>query len=137
MNAQTFNDILDDRINHLKVTLSVKGAEYSDLDDCLKNFREAAGYIGTTMSFVCWMYLLKHLTSLKEMCASELSYPFARWNEKIGDSIAYLVLLYAIVSEDHGEQERTDRGQDSGIQEDNAPEPGIVWSRSPSTTYQR
>ena len=43
--------------------------------------------------------LSKHLVSVADMVGSRQSYPLTQWNEKITDSINYLLILRAIVEE--------------------------------------
>jgi len=137
MDYVEFDDIVEFRICKLRETLDTKSVEYAETDDQLANFRSAADYSDESMRFVCWMYLLKHLTSLKDMCTSCEEYTIERWDEKIGDSIAYLVLLYAIVSEENGTTKQVDGSQDTRVSAGYAPGPGVVWDSSPTTTYQR
>jgi len=109
MNSEAFNRVVNFRIHDLKERLNVKGAEYVPAgveDDRLHNFRRAAAARGRTLTDTLWGMQIKHLTSLSDMvdASSPNDYSYAQWNEKIGDAIAYLVLLDAIVSAEIAEK---------------------------------
>jgi hypothetical protein len=91
--------------------LNKKGADYAgDSEDRLKAFK-----IGKLLNQyknadpqtdiengkrVLWGYLLKHITSISSMCISRKHSTREEWDEKLIDSINYLLLLSAIVDEE-------------------------------------
>ena len=48
--------------------------------------------------------LSKHLISVSDMCTDDKSFPNEQWDEKITDSINYLLILRAIVEEEKHEE---------------------------------
>jgi hypothetical protein len=88
--------------------LDKKGKHYAGGDkDRLLNFKVgaeifASGYrqLNMTPKRILWGYMLKHITSLCYMCHTKDSPSRADWDEKIVDTINYLLLLSAIVDEE-------------------------------------
>jgi hypothetical protein len=74
--------------------LNTKNAEYGN-----DNFEEAGKFLNCTPQQALMGYLTKHLISIKEMCnARDIhAYSEEKWEEKITDSICYLILLMAMV----------------------------------------
>lgn len=98
MDAGQFNRIIDEQIKRCTNTLSVKSLEYAT-EDSLHNFKVAAELEGITPASALAGMMAKHTVSVYDMCKSEKEYPIELWNEKIGDSINYLLLLSALVRE--------------------------------------
>lgn len=106
MNNETFEGILQFRLEQIKKTLSQKGAEYSR-GDRLSNFKGVAAARKITPEAALVGMWMKHIYSIWDMVddipapAREGSYPVSRhqWSEKIGDAINYLILLEALVEE--------------------------------------
>jgi hypothetical protein len=98
MNTQRFEEILNAQIKRCTDTLIVKAREYAT-DDRLHNFKTAAVLQGITPVQALAGMMAKHTISIYDMCASGKDYPEAMWDEKIGDSINYLLLLRALVEE--------------------------------------
>jgi len=99
MTAEFFSSIAGEQINRCLKTLEVKADEYTT-HDRLHNFKTAAVLLGTTNKGALAGMLAKHIVSVFDMCYSRRRYSDEMWNEKIGDSINYLLLLRAIVEED-------------------------------------
>lgn len=76
-----------------------KAKEYAT-EDRLHNFKVAAALQGITPIQALQGMMAKHTVSVADMCASGKDYPEEMWDEKIGDSINYLLLLRALV-DDH------------------------------------
>ena len=68
--------------------------------DRLHNFKVAADLVGATDEQALAGMMAKHIVSIFDMCGSGKVYPIELWNEKIGDSINYMLLLKAIVLEE-------------------------------------
>ena len=104
MDTETFNSVIDKQVTRCLDMLSVKANEYAT-HDRLHNFRTAAKIqsCGTKQALAGMM--AKHTVSIYDMCATDLegdnetAYSIDMWNEKITDSINYLLLLRAIVEE--------------------------------------
>lgn len=98
MNTEQFNAIINEQIKRCTDTLIVKAKEYAT-DDRLHNFKVAAELEGITPVAALAGMMSKHTVSVYDMCTSGAEYPIELWNEKIGDSINYLLLLSALVRE--------------------------------------
>lgn len=105
MKLKDFNRIVANQISKTTLLLTSKGEEYAeDTDienevDRLAHFKKAAALQGTTVAQAAFGMLAKHLVSISDMVASTDEYPLEKWDEKISDSINYLLILRAIVEE--------------------------------------
>lgn len=71
--------------------------------DRLAHFKKAAAIMSTTPKAALLGMLSKHIVSVSDMCTDNRDYPIEKWDEKITDSINYLLILRAIVEEEqHG-----------------------------------
>mgnify|MGYP007071590671 CR=1 FL=1 len=101
MNVETFNQIVEKRIEKTRELLVRKGKQYAADGDRLTNFKSGAAFQGNTPE-QCWLgYVTKHLTSLSILVRSN-SKDKAAYDEVIGDVIVYMHLLEGLVLE-HGE----------------------------------
>jgi hypothetical protein len=103
MTHDEFNGILESRIEKIRETLGKKAQEYASYEDRLHNFKRA-GEIGRTTSKDAWKGMwLKHVVSLLDMVMDDTltrdKYGIDVWEEKIGDTINYLILLEGLVKE--------------------------------------
>lgn len=105
MKTDRFNHIIDTQLDACKDILQHKAKEYAT-EDRLHNFRVAAGLQGVPAKNALGGMMSKHTVSIYDMCGSEESYSKELWNEKITDSINYLLLLRALIQED--ELDKTD-----------------------------
>ena len=102
MNAETFNKVIREQIERCENTLCKKADEYAT-DDRLHNFKVAAGLQDCLPTTALAGMMAKHTVSVYDMIRGleeGKSYPLELWDEKIGDSINYLLLLAAAVRED-------------------------------------
>lgn len=99
MTHDEFQNILEDQITRLRDILDVKGDEYST-EDQLHNFIVAGQLQGCSPKEALVGMMTKHIVSVYDMTRSNEELIFARWDEKITDAIAYLVLLRAAVLEE-------------------------------------
>ena len=105
MNAQEFTKIVDDQLNMCRNLLITKGKEYdSDSDDRLHSFKVAAEIQHTKPIQALAGMMAKHTVSIYDMCA-ENSSNIDKWDEKITDSINYLLLLKSLIQEEFGAYE--------------------------------
>lgn len=91
----SYTDILDDIRKMMYATIM-------DADDRLHNFKVAAGLQDCLPTTALAGMMAKHTVSVHDMIRgleNGLCYPIELWNEKIGDSINYLLLLAAAVRE--------------------------------------
>ena len=102
MNTEDFNKIIHEQISRCENTLCRKADEYAADDDRLHNFKVAAGIQNCLPTTALGGMMAKHTVSVYDMIQGleeGKSYPLELWNEKIGDSINYLLLLAAAVRE--------------------------------------
>lgn len=66
--------------------------------------------MNTTPKAALFGMLSKHLVSVSDMCTDGQTYDIDRWNEKITDSICYLILLRAIVEEEQLNEKNRNKG---------------------------
>ena len=101
MTPQQFNVVLSVRLQKTRALLAKKGKEYAR-EDRLSNFKKAAALMGGRPEAACFGFLAKHLVSIADLVGDlegGLEAPLPMWEEKIGDAVAYLVLLEALVTE--------------------------------------
>jgi hypothetical protein len=94
-----FAELLNRNISRCKDVLLRKQKEYATDDDRLHNFKIAAAFQQCTTEQALFGFLAKHLVSLSDMCKSGEKYSEDIWDEKIGDSINYLLLLAVVVAD--------------------------------------
>jgi hypothetical protein len=100
MNSEDFEDIFEQQVTRCREVLTAKAKEYAQDYDRLHNFKVAGQFIQGTPEQALWGFLVKHLVSLSDMIPTSSSnegYSTDLWDEKIGDSINYLILLRALV----------------------------------------
>ena len=101
MNQKTFNEVVTTTLEACKSTLTKKRDEYvTDIEkDVLSNFKNNSdlSIVGTPEG-IAWELLTKHLQSIKDYCSGrEVSKEVL--DEKIGDSINYLLLIKGLLIE--------------------------------------
>lgn len=105
MKIKTFNDIVQGQLGRCARLLTGKGHEYAEgaeadeRIDRLAHFKKAAALQGETPEQAAFGMLAKHLVSISDMVASGETYRLEQWDEKITDSINYLLIIRAIVEE--------------------------------------
>lgn len=101
MNNERFVEVLDERLKKTKATLTQKASEYAR-GDRLSNFKKIATFRNKTPEDVLFGLVAKHIAALDDFAQdldNGLNQSRDRWDEKIGDIIAYMVLLDALVQE--------------------------------------
>jgi hypothetical protein len=102
MNTERFNEVLEKTIDRCVATLCVKAHEYAT-NDRLHNFKVAAEIQNCTPVTALAGMMAKHTVSVYDLIQRQeenfAAVPKALWDEKIGDSINYLLLLTALVQE--------------------------------------
>jgi len=101
MQREEFDKILEGLLAHCTKTLKSKAKEYAPSPDRLHNFKVAAQMNHETAPQACWGMATKHIVSIADMVREnhEFQHPMPVWDEKIGDALNYLILLYACVKE--------------------------------------
>lgn len=101
------NIIFDEQVKRCEAVLLHKGKEYApDETDRLSSFKVAAALLHCTQQEALCGMLAKHIVSVYDMClAGAERYSPDAWDEKITDSINYLILLNAIVKGVHSHNE--------------------------------
>lgn len=100
MSEQAFDELLNERLERTREVLASKASEYAVGDNRLHNFEKASEWLSVAPETALWGFLTKHLVSLSDMIEKVEnggSYPDSLWEEKIGDTINYLILLEAVV----------------------------------------
>lgn len=103
MIQKDFNEVVIRQTDRCKSILTAKGAEYapravkSSGIDRLAHFKKAAVVMNSTPKAALMGMLSKHLISVSDMCTDDRVYPKEQWDEKITDSINYLLILRALV----------------------------------------
>ena len=100
MNNADFTKVVDDQLAICSQLLTKKGQEYSTEVDRLQHFKKAGAMMGVSPKTALLGMLSKHLISVSDMCQSETKYPTLLWDEKITDTINYMLLLKALVMEE-------------------------------------
>lgn len=106
MKYDRFNEVLETTIKKCIDTLSVKSNEYAT-EDRLHNFKVAAEIQNCTPITALAGMMAKHTVSVYDLIKKqENGFVVSRemWDEKIGDSINYLILLSALVQERFDEE---------------------------------
>lgn len=99
MDASTFNNVVEEQLKRSTDVLCKKATEYAT-EDRLHNFKIAASIQRCSQRQALAGMMAKHTVSVYDMCQGNEDYPIELWNEKITDSINYLLLLRAVVDED-------------------------------------
>ena len=100
MTHEAFERVLQEQLSLCTDILCKKSKEYSSQEDKLHNFKNAAGLQGVTQIQALSGMMAKHTISIYDMCMSDKAFPVELWEEKITDSINYLLLLKAAVVEE-------------------------------------
>lgn len=114
MTNDRFQIAIYERIDKCLSTLGVKQEEYSTDSDRLHNFKVAAEIQGCTPITALAGMMAKHTVSVYDLIQrQEQGFVVSRelWDEKIGDSINYLLLLDALVQEKEDEERKEDEGK--------------------------
>lgn len=102
MNSKDLTRLVNYRIKAAKETLNTKNDIYARTSDRLSNFKTGATFLNITPEKCLFSYLTKHLSALHEFILrlddNNLT-DLAEWQEKISDSINYLILLEALITE--------------------------------------
>lgn len=100
MAPNAFEESIKAQVDHCLELLVDKGREYAPGVDRLAAFKKAAALQNCSQAQAAFGMLAKHLVSVADMIESGEKYSGIRWDEKIGDSINYLLIIRAIIEEE-------------------------------------
>lgn len=107
MTHEEFNRIIRAKIEKCLETLVEKSRYYAINDDRLAQFKRIASKLNMNPCEVIRVLAAKHETALDDYTlfinSDTNSISWNEWEEKIGDSINYLLLLYATAAEIYSE----------------------------------
>lgn len=102
MDHTEFKETTVETLRMVNALLEQKGREYATDDDRFHNFvvgQEIAKSMFPEIkpSQVAFMFALKHIVSIMDMLKMDVSFTEERINEKINDTIVYLILIKAML----------------------------------------
>lgn len=103
MNIKEFDKYINEQIQKCLDILISKGKEYdNDPSDRLQDFKQAGKLQNTNQVKALFGMLSKQLVSLGNFCTQGdvIDYPIQKWEERITDSINYLLILSAMLKEE-------------------------------------
>lgn len=102
MTNAEFHKLVESRFAKLRSTLGVKAEEYATDTDRLHNFKEAGNLKKSIPSDMCLSFAMKHIISIVDI-VKNLSdggvVTKEMIDEKIGDTMNYMLLLEACITE--------------------------------------
>jgi len=101
MNTIEFNALFESVVDHCRSVLCYKASEYAEDNDRLHNFNQAAHLQGGTVISALGGMMIKHTVSVYDLIRREAKGQAVSdelFDEKIIDSINYLILLKAAVT---------------------------------------
>ena len=113
MNSERFDELVKAQMRRSESMLLTKAREYAENatfdneTDRLAHFKKAGALMSETPKKAAFGMLVKHLVSVSDMASSGKEYPLSQWNEKITDSINYLLIIRAIVEEEESMKSKT------------------------------
>lgn len=113
MEIAHFDEVLEDRLKKIRLSLLIKGKEYRRNNDPLHNFNRGAELSGQSREKVLWGFALKHHVSFLDMLDDMDMGKFPKIetvDEKIGDLINYLILCEASIKDKIRENTKEDDG---------------------------
>lgn len=107
MTSETFEKVVERRIERVRRVLVEKGREYQRGPDRLSNFKNSAATLRSTPEDALLGQWAKHVTSLVDLVQDLREGKVASrvvWDEKIGDAVNYLFLLEGLTFDRLGDQ---------------------------------
>lgn len=103
MRTKDLKELMEYQFDQCRAVMTGKSEEYTEgSQDKLEHFKAAAALMGVKPEAALMGMMSKHLVSVADMCMDPRgsgAYTMERWDEKITDSLNYLILLRAIVEE--------------------------------------
>ena len=103
MNNKEFEQVITEQFDSCRETLLKKAEEYADDMDRLHNFKVAAKLQGVTPLTALGGMMAKHTVSVYDLIRRHeegLEIKKEMWDEKIGDSLNYLLLMQGLLAEE-------------------------------------
>lgn len=100
MAPDEFNKIVDEMTDKIKATLKKKATEYNLDEDRLSVFKRAAKLQHQTAPQALLGMMTKHVVSIYDYVEEDKKFTKELAQEKIGDNLNYLILLYALLLEE-------------------------------------
>ena len=101
MESEQFGFIVHNRLSSVEKTLDSKTDEYAR-GDRLSNFKQIAGLLSCTPEKALIGLVAKHIVATVDFINDidrGVLQDYGKWDEKIGDIMAYMVLLDTLVHE--------------------------------------
>ena len=98
--------LFDRIIAEEKRILDQKGHEYAGVEDALGNFKKRAADIGIDPKQILWVFLAKHLDSIKSFIREGKELSEEKIDGRINDARNYLFLLQCLVEEERSEKNK-------------------------------
>ncbi len=92
-------NVITARLDKTRKVLTEKAKQYAQ-NGRLGNFHDIAGFMDVTPLQACLGLVSKHIIALKDFINNPDEVPAEQWDEKIGEIIAYMCLMDALVFED-------------------------------------
>lgn len=99
MTHKEFNELIEKRVETICHTLASKSEEYATKNDRFHNFNVAAIMNDTTPERALMGMMVKHLVSVFDLANGIGEITEEKIEEKIGDSINYLILLEGLLKD--------------------------------------
>ena len=99
MKNERFMTMVDELLKEVVDTLDRKSMEYSTPDERFHNFDLVAGLLGCNREQAIYMLSTKHIVSIRDAVMQCVPLTMDEVREKVTDTIAYMLLLYAAMYE--------------------------------------
>ena len=112
MTQAEFDEVFEEVVERSRKVLCQKAKEYAEGNDRLHNFNVAAQVQGNDPITSLGGMMVKHIVSVYDLIRREAKGQYVSkelFDEKIGDSINYLILLTAILVEKQNTKEVEER----------------------------
>ncbi len=96
---ERFMTMVDELLKEVVDTLDRKSMEYSTPDERFHNFDLVAGLLGCNREQAIYMLSTKHIVSIRDAVMQCVPLTMDEVREKVTDTIAYMLLLYAAMYE--------------------------------------
>lgn len=94
-----FQQVKGEILDHCNKILGTKADEYATKTDLLRNFKQIANLESKSWAEAVTGLMSKPITSLYDWVGEGQIRTLDEWDEKIADSINYLILLRAVIIE--------------------------------------
>ena len=105
MDNKLFKNIVDEQLTICKNVLCNKSKEYDFGEDRLHSFKAAAAFLNSTPEEALLGYMTKHLMSISDMIHTVDKFTYKKFEEKITDTMNYLLLLKGLLYERESQKE--------------------------------